>query len=99
MFYYFFINIVFTFVLCTYWIHYIVIYFFSDYFGQYKEYIIFLILFSNFSNTLLAFIGVRATGNFWRVYLGVNILSHSPFLDFIANIPLLEALRVNSRPS
>ena len=38
-------------------------------------------------------------GNLWNIYLGVNVLSPSPFISFIGNIPLLKVLRVNSQPS
>ena len=73
-----FINTGFVFVLYIYLIHYIVIYFFSDFFAQYKEYIIFLNPFSKFSDVLPAFNFARAIGNLWSICLGVNILRPSP---------------------
>ena len=48
---------------------------------------------------LPAFTSARAIGNLWSICLGVNILSPSPFVAFIGNIPLLKALRVDSWPS
>ena len=41
----------------------------------------------------------RATGNPRSICLGAKILSPSPCVDFNGNIPLLKALRVNSRLS
>ena len=58
-----FINIVFIFVLYFYSIHYILVYFFSNFFAQYKEYIIFLISFSKFSDVLPSFTCARAIDN------------------------------------
>ena len=55
-------------------------------------------LFSNFSDVLSAFTCARAIGNLRSICSGVNILSPSPFVAFIKNIPLLKALRVNSQP-
>ena len=52
-----------------------------------------------FSDVLSAFTCPRGIGNLWNICLGVNILISSPFAAFIGNIPLLKALRVNSRPS
>ena len=56
---------------------------------------------------LPAFTCAIAIGNLWGICLGVNIFNHvaklegHPFLcvSLIGNIPLLKALRVNSRPS
>ena len=58
----------------------------------------YLISFSKFSDVLPAFTCTRANG-WWSICLGVNILSSSNFVAFIGNIPILTALRVNSRPS
>ena len=59
----------------------------------------YLISFSKFSDVLPAFTCTRANGNLWSICLGVNILSSTNFVAFIGNIPILTALRVNSRPS
>ena len=72
-------------------------------FARYKEFIIFLISLGKFSDVLPAFTCARAIGNLWHTCLGVNIVSPSSlvpsvFVIFIGNIPLLKALRVNSRP-
>ena len=45
------------------------------YFARYKEYIIWWISFSKFSDVLPAFTRTRAIGNLWIICLGVNILS------------------------
>ena len=39
-----------------------------------KGYMIYLILFSKFSDVLPAFTCVSPIGNFWRICLGVNVL-------------------------
>ena len=65
------------------------------YFARYNENKICLILFSKFSDVLLAFTCASAIGNLWSICLGVNILSPSPFVAFIRSIPLLKALRVS----
>ena len=67
-------------------------------FAQYKEYIC-LISYSKFSDVLPAFTCARAFDNLWKIYLEIKSLSTAPFVDFIPNIPILKALRVNSRPS
>ena len=41
----------------------------------------------------------RVIGNPWSICLGINIVSPSTCVTSIGNIPLLKALRVNSRPS
>ena len=46
-------------------------------FARYKEYIIYLISFSKFSDVLPVFTCASATGNLWKICLGVNILSLS----------------------
>ena len=57
------------------------------------------ITFSKFSEVLPGFACARAIGNLRGISLRVNILSPSPSVVFIGNIPLLKAFRVNSRPS
>ena len=55
---------------------------------------------------LPAFTCTRAIGNLWSICLGTNISNHVatsegpplPCVNFIGNILLLKALRVNSRP-
>ena len=72
-----------------------------------KEHVICLISFSKFSDVLHAFACASVVGNISSICLRLNILSrvaksercHFPFVAFIENIPLLKALRVNSRPS
>ena len=66
-------------------------------FAQCKEYMISLISFSKFSDVLPAFTCARAIGKVWNNCLGDNILSSLPYVNFIGNIPLSKALRVNSR--
>ena len=44
------------------------------YFAQYKESMIFLILYNKFSDVLTAFTCARAIGDPWSICLGVNIL-------------------------
>ena len=68
-------------------------------FARYKEYIIYLISFSNFSDALPDFTCASAIGNLWSIYLGVNIFNPIPFVSFIGSILLLKALKANSRPS
>ena len=68
-------------------------------FASYEEYMIFLISFSKFSVVLPAFTCPRFIGHLLSICLGDNILSPSPFAAFFGNIPLLKALRINSRPS
>ena len=58
-----------------------------------------LISFRKFSDVLPDFTCGKAIGNLLSICLGVIVLNHSPFVAFIGNIPLLKALRVNSRPS
>ena len=91
------INIVFIIVLYLYWIHYIVIYLFQNFFARYKECMIFLISFTKFSNVLLDFTCARTIGDVWSIFLGVHIFNSFPCVSFIEIIPLLKALRVNSR--
>ena len=67
------------------------------YFARYKEYMICLISLSKFSDVLPAFTCARAIGKVWNNCLGDNILSSLPYVNFIGNIPLSKALRVNSR--
>ena len=85
-----FINIVFIFAL--YFIEFVIsLYtFLLIYFAQYKEHIIFFILFINFSDVL------RAISNLWSICFGVNIFNPFPCVSFIGNIPLLKGLRINS---
>ena len=94
-----FINIVSTFVLYPYWVHYIVTHYLVISFAQYKEYMICLISLSKFSDVLPTFICAKTIGNLWSICLGVNIFNPFPYLDFIGNIPLLRRLWVNSLPS
>ena len=76
-------------------------------FARYREYIICLISFSKFLDVLPASTCASAIGNLSRMCFEANIFSRvaksegrpSPFVAFIENIPLLKALRVNSRPS
>ena len=94
-------------MLYFYWIHYIVIHFFSNLTCLYKEYIIWRILFNKFSDLLPACTSEKGTSNFQSICLRVNILSRiakstgGPFscADFNGNILLLKALKVNFRPS
>ena len=73
-------------------------------FDQYKEYLIFQISFSKFSNVLHAFTCASATGNLFSFCLRVNILrckakSERCFVPSICsteNITLLKALRTFS---
>ena len=103
-----FINIVFIFVLYLHWIHYIVIYFFSDFFAPYKEYMICLVSFSKFSDVLSAFTCARAISDLWSICLGVIILrlewsetmSEKPVPSIlIENILFSKASRTLSLPS
>ena len=48
-------------------------------FAQYKEYIISLISFSNFSDVLSVFTYASAFSNLWDICLGVNILKPLPY--------------------
>ena len=57
------------------------------------------ILFSKFSDVLPAFTYARAIGNLLGICLRFNILSPSPFVAFLGNIPLLKALRITSQTS
>ena len=51
--------------------------FLVTYFSWYKEYMIWQISFSKFSDVLSAFTCATAVGNLWSIWLGVNILSPS----------------------
>ena len=64
-------------------------------FARYKEYMIYLIAFSNFSDVLPAFACAIANGNLWSICLQVNILGPLPCVDLIGNISLLKELRVS----
>ena len=44
------------------------------------------------------FICIRGIVSFWSICLGINIFNPFPCVAFVGNIPLLKALRVNSRP-
>ena len=68
-------------------------------FDRYKEYIIYLISFSKFSDVLHAYTCARAIGNLWSACLGVNIFNPFPFVGFNGNVSLLKALIVNFQPS
>ena len=68
-------------------------------FALYKKDMIFLISFSKFSDVLQTFTFTRAIGNLWSIESRVNALSPLPCVDFHGNMPLLKALKVNSRPS
>ena len=94
-----FINIVFIFVLYPYWIIILLNIFLIVSFAGYKEYIIWRLSFSKFSDVLRAFTCGRATGNLWNICLKVNIFRTLPFIAFIGNIPLLKALSVYSWPA
>ena len=89
-----FINIV-SILFYEYWIYYIVAYFLVISFASYKEYVIWLISFSKFSDVLPVFTCASAIDNLWNICLGLIILSPSLFV----NIQLMKSLRVNSRPS
>ena len=102
-----FISTVFTFVLYLYLIHYIVIYFFSNFFARCNKYMICLTSFSKFSDVLPAFTCARTIGDLWNICLRVNILrlewsktlSEKPAPSvFIGNILLSKALRTLSLP-
>ena len=67
-------------------------------FVQYKQYMICLISFNQFSYVLLAFTCASAIGNLSSICLEVNILNPFP-CDFIENAPLRKALSINSGPS
>ena len=58
-----------------------------------------MILFSRCPDVLPVFTCAEAFGNLWSICLGVNILSPLTFVSLIGKIPLLKALRINSRPS
>ena len=73
--------------------------FYAIFFLMQKNKCFSLISFSNFSDVLLAFASARAIGNLLSICLGVNILIPVPCVDFIGNIPILEAFRVHHRPS
>ena len=60
-----------------------------------REYIIWRILFSKFSDVLFAF----TCGNLWRNLLEINILIPFLCVGFNGSYPLLRALRTNDRPS
>ena len=49
-----------------------------------------------FFRCIASFYSVRAIGNLWSIYLGVDILSPVPCVAFIINILLLKVLKVNS---
>ena len=77
-------------------------------FFQYKEYIIYLILFSNFSKVLSAFTCASAIGNLWSICWRIKILrfewsetlSEKPVPSiFTGNIPLSKASSTRSLPS
>ena len=86
-----FINLVFIFALQFYWIHYIVKYLLSNFFSQYKGYVICIIPFSKFSDVLPPFTCARAISNLWSICLGVNIWSPSPhFVLYLASDKILE---------
>ena len=75
-----FINMVSTLSLELYWIHYIVIYFFSNLFCSIQlEYIICLILLSKFSNVLPVFTCASVVSSLWNICLGNNVSSPSPY--------------------
>ena len=102
-----FISTVFIFVLYLYLIHYIVIYFFSNFFARCNKYMICLTSFSKFSDVLPAFTCARTIGDLWNICLRVNILrlewsktlSEKPAPSvFIRNILLSKALRTLSLP-
>ena len=59
----------------------------------------FRIPFSKFSDVLPAFTCARDMAYLWNICLGANILSPSPCVTFVGDIPLLKALRVNYWPS
>ena len=74
-----------------FWVHKYSIQFYIDlimllytflvtYFDWYKEKIICLISLNTFSELLPAFTCARAIGNFWSIYLGVNILNLFPLV-------------------
>ena len=60
-----------------------------------REYIIWRILFSKFSDVLFAF----TCGNLWRNQLEINILIPFLCVGFNGSYLLLRALRANDRPS
>ena len=64
----------------------------------YSEYIICLISFNKLSELLPAFTCASAIGNLWSIYLGDNILSPVPVVDFNGNNRLLKAPISNSLP-
>ena len=66
-------------------------------FARYKEYMIFLISFSQFSDVLAAFTCARPIANFRCTFLGVKIFNPFPYDSFDGSIPILKA--VNSPPS
>ena len=85
-----FINIVFT--LFYNFIEFIILLytFLVISFARYKEYIIYLISFSKFSDVLPALTCVRAIDNLWSICLGVNILSPSPWIDLYLTSDTIE---------
>ena len=61
------------------------------YFAWYKEYMTCLIWFSKFLDVLPAFTYVRDIDNLWSIYLGVHIVSPSPyFVLHVASHTILE---------
>ena len=101
-----FINIVFVFTIC--FIKFTTLMYIFLVILWYKNYMIFLISFSKFSDVLTAFTSARAINNLWSICLGVNTfrlewsetLSEKPVpLIFIKNIFLSEALRILPLPS
>ena len=60
------------------------------YFSRYKEYIIWMISFSKFSDVLLGSTYLSAISNFWRFCLSVNILSLSPITQLHWRLKLLD---------
>ena len=68
-------------------------------FAWYIECMIYLISLSKFWDVLFPFTFARVIGNLWIMWLGVNIFNPFPCLSFVGNIPLLKALRINSRLS
>ena len=60
-------------------------------FARYKEYMIWRISFSKFSDVLPAFTCARAVGNLWSICLGVDILIPSIWIDmYLALDAILE---------